>query len=92
VERRGERPQVLTHRFWRTAPIYAPSGSAERRAVTRVVSELRDEAKPLPGPEDVATVIPPMLRCFARRIPSFGLEVCYSLRDCVVRVLGVRLY
>jgi hypothetical protein len=92
VERRRERPRVLTKRFWRTAPIYAPAGSPERKAVRRVVAELCDEGAPLPGPDDVATVIPPALRCMARRIPSAGIEVCYSLEDGVVWIYAVRLY
>lgn len=45
---------------------------------------------PLPGPEDLAALIEPAMRCLARPIPSAGLLVCYSLKNDTVFVLAVK--
>jgi hypothetical protein len=55
-----------------------------------VLNQLADDRLPLPGPEDVLTTIPPVLRCLARPIPSAGLLVCYRIAATTVEILAVK--
>lgn len=55
-----------------------------------MLNQLADERAPLPGPEDVITTIPPVIRCLARPIPSAGLLVCYRITATTVEILAVK--
>jgi hypothetical protein len=81
---------VLRRGFLRSQQRHAPAGTPERRAVVRILAELEDETRELPGPGDREVLIPPMLRCLGRPIPSAALVVCYRIRaDGSVDMLGV---
>lgn len=76
-------------RFTKSQRFHAPSASPERSAVVRIVRELGNGE--LPGPDDQAVLIPPVLRCMGRPIPSAGLLVCYRVdADGTVELVAVK--
>jgi hypothetical protein len=79
----------LKHSFHKSRSYHAPAGTPEYRAVVRVLGELGDEDRALPGPEDYASLIPPNRPCMVRPIRSAGLLVCYVAAPPMVHVLAV---
>ena len=79
----------FSDRFYASKNLHAPAGTPEGRAVARIIVALGEDPT-LPMPQDREAMIPPMMLCMARPIPSAGLLVCYVVRDDVVYVIGVK--
>lgn len=81
----------LTRRFLASKNAHAPAGSPEARAVARVLVELGDEQRTVPGPDDREVTIPPVGTYLARPIASAGLLVCYAVAaDGAVVLVAVK--
>ena len=80
------RTPKLTARFIdRRRALGANSGPAALALARTIVALTRDE---LPGPGDVATMVPPVVTLHARRVRGFNLWVLYRFDDLsVVAVL-----
>lgn len=81
----------LTRRLLASKNAHGPAGTPEARAVARVVAELADERRSLPGLQDREERLEPVGLYIGRPLPSAGLVVCYALpKDGSVVLVAVK--
>ena len=69
---------------------------AFRRAIElarKVAATLQDLAKePVPSDDDAEDFLPPVLRCWTRRVPGTALAIMFDRRGDEVRILALRIW
>ena len=78
----------LTRGYFRTARRVAPPGSHEARQLAKVLRGLQEE--PVPNEQDARALIPPVVECWERTVPSTMLSVLFTREADRVLVRGVR--
>lgn len=78
----------LTPGYWRSARRLAPAESTTARKLAACVGSLGNE--PVPGSADTKDFLPPVLKCWARRVPGAALAVLFDRHGDEIRVLAVR--
>src|SRR5262249_52595492 len=92
--RRGSQPLarlILRKGFFLTAKRVAPPGSSTMRKLADALEELRAAWPDLPGAEDVEREVPPVARCWERRVRGTALVVCFSVGQEGVAILAVKV-
>ena len=83
----------LTKQFLRTRQAFdLESGSPVARRIAAMLRELEADWPNLPRPGDGEAFVPPMLRCWSRRVPGTDLEVWFYVKgECVWAVAVVAI-
>jgi hypothetical protein len=81
---------VLTAAFQRERRLYVRRGSLEDIAMRRVLQQLADDDRRIPGPHDVQWLRTPFHLIWARPVRDTELVINFVVRADRVEVTGVR--
>jgi hypothetical protein len=81
---------TLTRGYFRSARRLLKPRTSAARKVAATLQNLGTE--PVPAEDDVEDFLPPVLPCWARRVPGTALAIMFDRRNNEVRVLALRLW
>lgn len=81
---------VLTPDFHRERRLHAPPGSPEDIAMRRILRQLADDERPIPGPDDTEALRTPFVRIWARPVRGTELVITFAVGPRSLDVLGIR--